>query len=78
MDRLEPSTSNENDVSNGMPRRIERAYRDDISETADDEDSVPRRVEGATVRNDNRGTENRAPALQPSTLSNDRNEWRDE
>lgn len=78
MDRLEPSTSNENGVSNGMPRRIERAYRDDISETADDEDSVPRRVEGATVRNDNRGTENRAPALQPSTLGNDRNEWRDE
>lgn len=78
MDRLESGTNNENGVSNGIPRRIERAYRDDISETVDDEDSVPRRVEGATIRNDNRGNENRAPAVQPSALSNDRNEWRDE
>lgn len=78
VDRLESGTSNENGVSNGIPRRIERAYRDDISETADDEDSDPRGVERATVRNDNRGIENRAPAVQPSALSNDRNHWRDE
>lgn len=78
VDRLESGTSNENGGSNGIPRRIERAYRDDISETADEEDSDRRRIEGATIRNDNRGTENRAPAVQPSALSNDRNEWRDE
>lgn len=82
VDRLESgSTSNENGTgSNGIPRRIEQAYRDDISETADEGDSNRRRIEGATIRkgNDNRGTENRAPALQPSALSNDRNEWRDE
>lgn len=78
VDRLESGTSNENGVSNGIPRRIERAYRDDISETADEEDEDRRRIEGATIRNDNRGTENRAPAVQPSALSNDRNEWRDE
>lgn len=77
MDRLESGTSNENGVSNGIPRRIERAYRDDISETADEEDSDRRRIEGATIRNDNGRTENRAPVVQPSALSNDRNEWRD-
>ena len=78
VDRLESGTSNENSASNGIPRRIERAYRDDIFETTDDEDSDPRRVEGAAIRNDNRGTENRTPAIQPSSLGNGRNEWRDE
>lgn len=87
MDRLveSGSTSNENNgtgSNGGIPRRIERAYRDDISETADEGDSDRRRIEGATKirkgNNDNRGTENRAPVIQPSALSNDRNEWRDE
>lgn len=78
VDRIESGTSNENSASNGIPRRIERAYRDEIFETTDDEDSDPPRVEGATTRNDSRGTENRAPALQPSALGNGRNEWRDE
>lgn len=76
--RLESGTSNENGASNGIPRRIERAYRDDIFETTDDEDLDRRRVEGATIRNDDRGTENRTPAIQPSALGNGRNEWRDE
>lgn len=74
VDHLESGTSNENSSSNGIPRRIERAYHDDIFETTDNEDSDPRPI----IRNDNRGTENRAPAVQPSALGNGRNEWRDE
>lgn len=62
---------------------------DILSETADGEEDSDRRrrgirIEGAgatTIRkndNNNRGTEIRAPVVQPSSLSNDRNEWRDE
>ncbi|MCJ1423940.1 hypothetical protein MMC29_001825 [Sticta canariensis] len=70
----ESGTSNEN--GNGAPRRIEAAYRDNPVVDVDEEDSASRSLVSA---NQSQSTQNRSenygPALQPSRLHDDNNEW---
>ena len=70
----ESGTSNEN--GNGVPRRIEAAYRDNPVVDVDEEDSASRSLVSANQSgNTQRRSENYGPAVQPSRLHDDNNEW---
>lgn len=70
----ESGASNEN--GNGVPRRIEAAYRDNPVVDVDEEDSASRSLVSANRSQSTQNrSENNGPALQPSRLHDDTNEW---
>lgn len=71
----ESGTGNED--GNGIPRRIEPAYRDNPVVETDEEDPASRSLEA--LANRNRITQSRSgndgPVMQPSRLHEGNNEW---
>lgn len=69
----ESGTGNEN--GNGIPRRIE--YRDNPVVDAEEEDSASQSLEVSANRNGSTQSNsgNHGPAVQPSRLHDENNEW---
>lgn len=73
--RDEPGTDNEN--GSGTLRRIEAAYSDNPVVDTEEEESASRSLEVSANRSGTTqtGSESHGPAVQPSRLHDENNEW---